>query len=261
MVSCSESRIDYKGSEVFLRRGGSGPTLLFLHGAGGIPGWLPYLDSLSDHFDVMAPDHPTFGLSDEPGWVEKVDDLAYFYLDFIKERQLENVHLVGQSLGGWIALEIAVRSTHSLASLTLVGAAGIRIKGQPAADLFIMDDEELARALFKSDELVRQMLAMQPSEEQQDIIIKNKVATARLAWQPRLFNPALRKWLHRIDVPTHVIWGDSDRIIPPDYAAEFGSLIAGSTVTMIENSGHLPNIEQTGAFIEAVTGFCNRHTA
>ena len=149
MASCSESTIDYKGGKVFLRRGGSGRTLLFLHGAGGIPAWLPYLDRLSDRFDVIAPDHPTFGQSDEPGWVEKVDDLAYFYLDFIREHGLENVHLVGQSLGGWIALELAVRSTHSLASLTLVGAAGIRIKGEPAADLFIMDDEELARALFQ----------------------------------------------------------------------------------------------------------------
>ena len=261
MASCSESTIDYKGGKVFLRRGGSGQPLLFLHGAGGIPGWLPYFDRLSDRYDVIAPDHPTFGQSDEPAWVEKVDDLAYFYLDFIKEHGLDNVHLVGQSLGGWIALEIAVRSTRNLASLTLVGAAGIRIKGRPAADLFIMDDEELARALFKSDALAEQMLAMEPTEDQQDIIIKNKVATARLAWQPRLFNPALRKWLHRIDVPTHVIWGDSDRIIPPDYAGEFGGLIDGATVTMIEDCGHLPNIEQTGAFIDAVTGFCDRHAA
>ena len=101
MATGSETTFDYKGGKVFIRRGGSGQPLLFLHGAGGIPGWAPFLDSLSDGYDVIAPDHPTFGQSGEPDWVEKIDDLAYFYLDFMKSEGLENVHLVGQSLGGF----------------------------------------------------------------------------------------------------------------------------------------------------------------
>ena len=91
MASCTESFFDYRGSKVFLRRGGAGAPLLFLHGAGGIPGWPPFLDKLSDRFDVIAPDHPTFGRSDEPGWVEEVADLAYFYLDFMAAQGLDAV--------------------------------------------------------------------------------------------------------------------------------------------------------------------------
>ena len=255
MATCTESTFEYNGSTVFQRRGGSGETLLFLHGAGGVAAWMPFLDQLSDSFDVIVPDHPTYGRSDEPDWVEDVPDLAYFYMDFLENNGLENVHVVGQSLGGWIALEMAVRNTSRIKSLTLVGSAGIRIKGQPAADIFIMDDEELARVLLVDENRIKALLAMELSEEQQDMLIKNKVATARLAWQPRLFNPRLRKWMHRIDVPTHIIWGEADKVIPPTYAAEFQSLIKGSKVTMIEKCGHLPNIEQTDAFVEAVGGF------
>ncbi len=255
MATCTESTFDYKGSNVFLRRGGAGAPLLFLHGAGGVADWLPFLDKLSDDFDVIVLDHPTFGRSDEPDWVEDVADMAYFYLDFMESNGLEDVHLVGQSLGGWIALEMAIRNTARIKSLTLVGSAGIRIKGQPAADIFMMDDEELARVLLVDENRIQAMLAMELTEEQQDTVIKNKVATARLGWQPRLFNPRLRKWMHRIDVPTHIIWGAADKVIPPSYAAEFQRLIEGSKVTMIDGCGHLPNIEQTEVFVDAVGGF------
>ena len=255
MASCTESKIEVNGCGINLRRGGSGPTLLFLHGAGGIPGWMPFLDTLSDSFDVVAPDHPTFGLSDDAEWLSDMGDMAYFYLDFIKQLGLENIHVVGQSLGGWIALEVAVRSTQSISSLTLVGSAGIRVKGMPAADIFMMDPEELANALLVDQDIIKSMLSMERTEAEEDIEIRNKVSTARMGWQPRLFNPSLRKWLHRIDVPTHVIWGDRDQIIPPAYAEEFKSLIAGASVTMLENCGHLPQVEAVGPFTEAVTGF------
>lgn len=255
MTSCSESKVEVRGCGVHLRRGGSGEPLLFLHGAGGMPGWMPFLDTLSDSFDVLAPDHPTFGLSDDAEWLDDMNDMALFYMDFIEAQGLDNVHLVGQSLGGWIALEIAVRSTQRIKSLTLVGSAGIRMKGLPAADIFMMDQEELTRSLLVNEKIIDTMLSQELTTDQEDIQIRNKVSTARLGWQPRLFNPSLRKWMHRINVPTHVIWGNQDKIIPPDYAEEFKRLIAGASVTMIDQCGHLPQVEQAGKFTEAVTGF------
>ena len=261
MAQGSESIIEVRGCKVHVRRGGSGAPLLYLHGAGGTSAWLPPFDALSEKFDVIAPDHPAFGLSDQPDWLDDIHDMAYFYLDFIETLGLVGIHLVGQSLGGWIALEMAVRSTRRLASLTLVGSAGIRIKGQPAADIFIMDPEELTRALLVDETIIDNMLNLDLTEEQQDIQIRNKVSTARLGWQPRLFDPNLRKWMHRIDVPTHIVWGDSDQIIPPDYAAEFQGLIAGSSVTMIENCGHLPHIERAEPFVDAVAGFIAKNGA
>ena len=261
MAQGTDTKVEVRGCNIHVRRGGAGAPLLYLHGAGGITTWMPFLDALSENFDVIAPDHPTFGQSDEPDWLDDIHDMAYFYLDFIEAMDLDGIHLVGQSLGGWIALEMAVRSTRRIETMTLVASAGIRIKGKPAADIFIMDPEELTRALLVDTDLIDRMLAMELTEEQLDVQIRNKVSTARLGWQPRLFDPNLRKWIHRIDVPTHIVWGDSDRIIAPDYAEEFHGLIAGSSVTMIENCGHLPQVERAEPFVEAVAGFINGKAA
>ena len=261
MADCTESKIDIRGTALYLRRGGSGEPMLFLHGASGVPGWIPTFKALSKTHDLMVPDHPTYGLSDEPDWLDRMEDLAMFYLDFLDQMDLEGVHLVGNSLGGWLAMEIAVRNCTRLKSLTLVGAAGIRIAGKPIADIFMMDPDDLVREIFVDQTFVDNILNMELTEEQIDIQIRNRVATARLGWQPRLFNPNLRKWLHRITVPTHVIWGDTDKIVDPAYAAEFGEIISGSEVTIIEKAGHLPHIEQSEPFVEAVSGFLQSKAA
>ena len=261
MADCTETKIDVRGTGIHLRRGGSGEPMLFLHGASGVAGWIPTFQALSETHDLMVPDHPTYGLSDEPDWLDSMDDLAMFYLDFLDQMDLNGVHLVGNSLGGWLAMEIAVRNSSRLKSLTLVGAAGIRIAGKPIADIFMMDPDDLVREIYVDQSIADNIHGMELTEEQVDIQIRNRVATARLGWQPRLFNPNLRKWLHRIDVPTHVIWGDTDKIVDPVYAAEFGRIIAGSEVTMIEQAGHLPHVERPEPFVEAVSGFIQAKAA
>ena len=261
MADCAESKIDIRGCKVHMRRGGSGEPALFLHGASGVAGWIPAFQSLAETYDLMVPDHPTYGRSDEPEWLDNMDDLAMFYLDLLDEMDLDGVHLIGNSLGGWLAMEIAVRSCIRIKSLTLIGSAGIRIKGKPITDIFMMDPDDLVREIFVDQTFADNILNMKLTEEQTDIQIRNRVATARLGWQPRLFNPNLRKWLHRITVPTHVIWGDSDKIVDPVYAAEFGKVIAGAQVTMIEQAGHLPHIEKPQPFVDAVTGFIQTKAA
>src|SRR5258708_37352538 len=108
------------GARVRLFRGGpkGAQSLVFLHGAGGHTGWMAFLEELSQRFAVFAPEHPGFGQSDDPPWLDQVSDLAYFYLDLLKALGLERVHLMGTSLGGWIAAELAVRDTAGLARLT-----------------------------------------------------------------------------------------------------------------------------------------------
>src|SRR6202047_2309887 len=129
----STETITVDGATIRLLRGGptdaGGQPLVFLHGAGGHTGWMAFLEELSQRFAVFAPEHPGFGQSDDPPWLDGVGDLAYFYLDFLRALGLERVHLMGTSLGGWIAAELAVRDTARLARLTLVGAGGINAGG------------------------------------------------------------------------------------------------------------------------------------
>jgi pimeloyl-ACP methyl ester carboxylesterase len=217
--------------------------------------------SLSESYGLMVPDHPTYGQLDELERLDNMDDFAMFYLDFLDQMDLEGLHLIGNSLGGWLAMEIAVRSCTRIKSLTLVGAGGTHIKGKPITDIFMMDPDDLVRKIFVDQTFADNILNMELTEEQTVIQIRNRVATARLGWQPRLFNPNLRKWLHHITVPTHVIWGDTDKIVDPAYAAEFGRVIDGSQVTMIEKADHLPHIEQAEPFVAAVNNFIQSKAA
>jgi pimeloyl-ACP methyl ester carboxylesterase len=247
--------IEINGCKLSFRRGGTGVPLIYLHGTDGLAEWPAILDTLAERFDVIVPDHPGFGASEAPQWIDDVSDVAYLYLDLIERLGLSGAHAVGQSLGGWIALEMAVRSTARLRSLTLISSAGIHVKGVPKADIFMIDPEELARLAYADLKIGEDAAARAGADKYQDVAVLNRIASARFGWQPRFFNPRLERWLHRVNVPTHVIWGAGDRIIPPVYAEAFHRLIPGSTLTLIPDAGHLPHVERTSAVAQAMQSF------
>jgi pimeloyl-ACP methyl ester carboxylesterase len=250
--------LDVRGCKTYVRRLGAGPTLLYLHGMRGLYGDPPFLLRLAERYEVIAPDHPGFGNSDDPEWLDSISDLAYFYADFIEALGLRGVHLVGHSIGGWIALQLAVRSCERLRSLSLVSSAGIRVKGVPRADTFILSPEELARLLFVNGELARRFVEEEADPERFSFNFKNSVTAAKLTWQPRLCDPQLSKWLHRITVPTFILWGESDRVIPPQYAEALHAAIAGSTVKILPECGHVPAVERPDEFVGAISGFIEK---
>ncbi|SPP92893.1 alpha/beta fold hydrolase [Bradyrhizobium vignae] len=247
--------VDIGGVRIGLQKHGSGQALIFLHGANGVGPWLPFFEKLSSAYQLFVPDHPAFGRSDSPDWIRSVSDLAMFYLDFIEQMNLDKVHLVGTSLGGWVAAELAVRNASRLASLTLVAPAGIRVKGTPVADFFIWSPEEATRELFFDQAIADRLLGMKFTDEQIEVQTKNRFAATRYAWQPRMFNPDLEKWLHRIKVPTQVIWGQDDKLIPVAYAKRWGERIPHAQLSLLEKCGHLPHIEAAGALFEKVKAF------
>ena len=244
--------VEVDGCRTHLRRGGSGQPLLYLHGASGAPAIMPFMERLAARFDVLVPEHPGYGLSDEPQWLENIHDAAYFYLDFLKRLNLQRAVVVGSSMGGWMALEMAVRDTSRIESLVLVGPAGIAAPGVHPADIFLMPPEEVIRSLFHDQKLAAQRLAEPVTPESLDIALKNRHTTARLAWEPRLHDPFLPKWLHRIDVPVKIIWGAQDRILPVAFAHQFKKLLPHAELHIMELAGHLPQLEKPDAFCEIV---------
>jgi len=242
--------------DVSYLRGGSGAPLLFLHGAGGVARWTPWMETLAASYDVIVPDHPGWGRSSTPDWFDNVHDLAYFYLDFIDALGLERVHLAGQSIGGWIAAEMAVRTTARIATLTLIAAAGLRVSGAETFDIFLASPEANVRASFYDPSFAEARLAEPPSgADDVEIFLRNRFAAARVAWQPRLYDPHLAKWLHRIDVPTLVVWGANDAILPVAMQAEYVRLIPGATAFTIDRCGHIPLVEAPAAVIERLIAF------
>ncbi|MGH8690154.1 MAG: alpha/beta fold hydrolase [Burkholderiales bacterium] len=248
-MTFTDTFVEVDGCNTRLRRGGSGEPLLFLHGASGAPVIVPFMEKLAQRFEVLVPEHPGYGLSGEPEWLENIHDAAYFYLDFLKELGLSRVTLVGSSMGGWIAMEMAVRDTSRIKSLVLVSPAGVAAPGVQPADIFLMAPEEVVRNLFFDEKLAQARLAQ---AEDVDISLKNRHTTARLAWEPRLHDPFLPKWLHRIEVPVKIVWGRQDRILPVGFVDHYKKLLPKAEIHILENCGHLPHAEKPDQFVDIV---------
>jgi pimeloyl-ACP methyl ester carboxylesterase len=260
MSDPSISFVTVNGCRIRLMRAGKGAPLVFLHGASGAS-WLPLLENLSRNFDVIAPEHPGFGESETPDWLDTIHDLAFFYLDFMDALNLREVHLVGTSFGGWIAAELAVRNTQHLASLTLVSAGGLRVPGVAQMDTFLGSEEERLRAFFYDPKRADALIARVLSPEFEDIALKNRATMAKLAWQPRDHDPLLPKWLHRIDVPTLLIWGDHDRLFPEAHAFTYQGLIPGAKLVMFSECGHVPHIEKADECLTGIESFLGAEAA
>ena len=254
-MTFKQSFVEVDGCRTHLRRGGSGEPLLFLHGASGAPAIMPFMEKLAQRFDVLVPEHPGYGLSAEPEWLENIHDAAYFYLDFLKKMELTRTLVVGSSMGGWIAMEMAVRDASRIKSLVLVSPAGISAPGVQPADIFLMPPEDLVRRLFHDQKFAEQRLAEPVTPESVDMSLKNRHTTARLAWEPRLHDPHLPKWLHRIEVPVKLIWGEHDRILPVQFVEQYRKLFPRADVSIVKNAGHLPHAEKADEFCDLVQRF------
>jgi pimeloyl-ACP methyl ester carboxylesterase len=255
MTAYQDEFIKIGSTTVHVLSGGDGEPLLFLHGAGGGDKWLPFMDELSKSYRVIAPEHPGFGLSDDPEWLEDISDWVVFYMDFLDQLGYDKVHLVGVSMGGWLAAEIAVLFRERLYSLTLVDSAGLYVPGVKTADIFMWNRETQAHNTFYDKELGEQQANYQLTAEEMDIWVKNRETTAKIAWNPRWFNPKLEKRLYRINVATLIVWGDHDSIFPIEYAHAYQKRIPHAKLEVITECGHLPNVEKPIPFAEKVLTF------
>ncbi len=245
------------GCRIRIMRKGSGAPLLFLHGAGGASGWLPFMEALAQHYDVIVPEHPGFGQSETPGWLDSIGDLAFFYLDLIGQMGLSPAHVMGTSLGGWIAAEMAIRDPGALRSLTLVAPAGIHLKGVARGDIFMWSEEQTARNLFH-DPALAATVPLPANDDEMMAALKNRETTARLGWNPRLHNPDLPKWLHRVAVPTLIIWGDDDKVLPAAFGPAYRDLIPGAELEIFPACGHLPHVEKAADFTATTLRFLQK---
>ncbi len=237
-----ELTIDVAGGKLRYSEAGDGATVLYLHGIAG-HSWDPLLARLADARRVLAPEHPGFGRPPIPDWMLSVGDVAFFYLDVLEALDLRNVHLVGHGIGGWIAAEIAIRSCERLASLALLAPAGVQSARAPFDDVFAWSSEEFAQRQFHDPALAARWQQARAALDI-DIVLQDQTALARLAWTPRLCSLQLPYWLHRIALPTLLIWGEDDRVIPFACHEAFKREIRGAELLALPRSGHALQIER-----------------
>lgn len=252
----TERTVNVRGLETHLFEAGaaSAPPLLYLHGTSLGNLWLEYHQRLAERFHLFAPDIPGFGLTERPDWMRDMSDYLLYLRDLLDALGLERPAIVGHSLGGWMAVELAVWFPERVGKLVLSNAAGLRIKGSPKAHLFAMNPQELFLTVFEDPAAGAPLI---PAEMSHDYIIdqfRQRATLASLAWNPD-YDPKLERRLERVQSPTLVLWGANDRLIPAVYGERFHELIAGSRLVTLQGTGHMPMFEQPAKWSQAITAF------
>lgn len=230
------------------------PVLLYLHGTNLGNLWLEYHQRLAGSFRVIAPDTPGFGKTKRPDWMRNMDDYILFFRDLLDTLELDKVNLVGHSLGGWMALEVAIWYPERINKLVLSNAAGIRVKGSPIANLFAMNPQETLDACFDNPMAAMPLMPLEFNTEYFLEQYRQRMTLASLAWSPG-FDLKLERRLERLNCPTQIIWGENDRLIPPVYGQVLHEKIANSELVMLRGTGHMPMFEQPQEWAEAITRF------
>lgn len=243
--------------ELELHQGGSGPPLLYLHGGSGPAASAPFFATLARRFRVIAPSHPGFGGSSLPIWIDSIDDYAHLYLELIDRLAITGVTLVGHSIGGWTAAELATKSTHDISKLVLIGPVGIKvgpIDKLDIPDIYAMSQEQMEKLLFADPDRWRRDPGTMTDA---DLLAqaRNRETLALLTWEPYMHNPKLKHRLHTIDCQTLLIRGAQDGLVSKDYAAAYAGLIPGAKFVTIDGAGHSPQIEQADRFIAEIERF------
>jgi pimeloyl-ACP methyl ester carboxylesterase len=236
---------------------GAGSPILFLHSAQGIAPEHPYVTPLSARHRLIGPSHPGFGKSGMADWIDAVDDIAYIYLELLDRLKLDQVDMIGCSIGGWIAAEIATKSPKSIRRLVLVGPVGVKtgpVDRLDVPDIFALPQSALEELLFHDPERMR-MDPSRLSDEQLAIAVRNRETLALLVWEPYMHNPKLRHRLHRITAPTLFLRGESDGLVSAEYLAAYARLLPNARTDTIAAAGHSPHVEQPDDFVRNVLAF------
>ena len=245
------------GVELEMCEAGEGPPILFLHGAQGFAPEHPYVAPLSERHRLIAPSHPGFGTSSLPDWIDSVDDIAYIHLELLDRLRLDQVDVIGCSIGGWIAAELATKAPKTVRRLVLVGPVGVKtgpVDRLDVPDIFALPQSNLQKLLFHDPERMRVDPA-RLSDEQLAISARNRETLALLSWEPYMHNPKLRHRLHRVTAPALFLRGESDGLVSAEYFAAYARLLPNARTATIAAAGHAPHVEQTEEFARTVLQF------
>ena len=237
--------------------GGEGPPLLSLHGAGGVMPEDPFLAALAKSHRVYAPLTPGYGDSEECPEIRDMLDFTLHSWDVVEALGLKDPILVGHSMGGMIAAEMAAIAPNDVSRLALIAPAGLWDDAHPIADLFSTMPYEMPALLFHDAAAGAAMFTAGRNVEDPGFLQQYLVTNARqLGMAGRILFPiperGLAQRLYRVKAKTVIVWGDSDRLIPPTYAHAFKKAIKGAELVSIPEAGHMVIYEKTEAVVAAI---------
>jgi pimeloyl-ACP methyl ester carboxylesterase len=238
----------------FDERQNGGRPMLILHGGGG-PQTVAGLAAGLSKAHVVVPIHPGFAGEPRPEWFDSIDDLAFAYLDLLERLDLREVLVIGSSMGGWIASAMALHDTsRRLGGLVLINAAGIQVEGYPVVDVSTLAPNDLLALSFHNPAAFR----IDPATvTPQQVEGRKANAQALAVYDQGLVSsdPKLRRRLKRVSIPVLVVWGESDRVILPEYGRAYAQAFPNARFELIPEAGHLPQIEQPERLLPLVRQF------
>jgi pimeloyl-ACP methyl ester carboxylesterase len=251
--------VEAAGITIALRREGAGAPLLIIHGELGVPGWLDSFARLAEHYDVIVPSLPGYGASSRPDWIMGVHDLAAWVTWFARDLELPMpMNVVGSSLGGWIAAEIATVAPQFFRKMVLVGAMGLKPEQGEIFDYFLDSGiVGLRRAFHRPDESeeFRHWWGRTLTPEEADVIEQHREMTCRVAWKPYMHSLTLRHLLPGVRTPTLLVWGREDAITPVNCGELYERAIRQAHLATIPDCGHMPEMEKPADFVALVRRF------
>jgi pimeloyl-ACP methyl ester carboxylesterase len=233
---------------------GGGRPALVLHGGGGPATVAGIAAHLAGVYQVFTPTHPGWDGTERPEQIGTVADLAAAYLRFLADENLRDVLVVGSSMGGWLAAEMALGDADGrIAGLALLDAVGVEVEGEPIRDFFALDARGVAEYSYHDPD----RFFVDPATVPPELAARRRanLAALRTLAGPSMNDPGLLGRLPGIRVPAHVIWGDSDRIVTPAYGRAMANALGNARFTVIADAGHLPHLEQPAATFDALDSF------
>jgi pimeloyl-ACP methyl ester carboxylesterase len=231
---------------------GQGRPFLLLHGGGGPDTVARFGETLAaaEQVRVLVPIHPGFGGTPRPETLHTVRGLAALYVALLDQLGLDDVTVIGNSIGGWIAAEIAILNSPRVSRAILIDAAGLEVPGHPVADFFSLTMDQVFELSFHNPGPYRIDPATLPPAAQA-IAAGNRAALSAYAGRA-MTDPTLGGRLWEVAVPTLVIWGDSDQMVDPEYGRAFAAAIPGARFELLKDTGHMPQVETPGQLLEAI---------
>lgn len=259
-VQVTEEKVKVAGTVLHLLKGGQGPPVLVLHGVEGFEGWLQFHAALAERATVYAPAHPGYGQTPCPEWLETIHHQAVFYHWFLQEQALAPVAVVGVGIGGWMAAQMAIMCSHHLTHLVLVDAAGIRPQHGEIFDIFITPWKQVIDRCFYDPAGSPEYQRLFGGEFQEfgGPREAGRTMSIRMCFRPFMYDRALPGMLGKVRVPTLVVWGAQDQIIPVECGQLYQRAIPGATLQLIDQCGHWPQFERPQELARVVRAFFSR---
>lgn len=254
VVTCHDSTWTYLCA-------GEGPPIVWLHGLWGEPGWELHHQRLAERYTVYAPALPGYHGSSFPPWMVDAEDAAMLVIDFLDTLKLERPLVIGHSLGGWIAAEVAVFRPLHLAGLALIAPLGIALDWTQAPNVFYYDPAALAGLFFADPALEAARRYVPPPSEWDERFLHNREASMRLAFQPYLHSRRLKERLRFVAAPALIIWGDQDKILGAEHAREWQARLPHARIALIGAAGHFPHVERPEACLPTLIEFLDTLSA